>query len=351
MKIKVQTKSGEFEYDCEQGENLLYAGLRQGLTLPYECATGTCGTCRARVKEGKICLEWAEAPGLSYVNQEKNELLMCRSTAPGDCTLRVPAKVLEGVGSEAVPGCRADYYKGKIINFREHNHDVVSFDVALDAPMAFDAGQFAVLDSAEVTGGRAYSMVNYATSTDTLDFVIKRKPEGKFSDWLYENNVVGNEIDVFGPLGKATFHPEEKKNVLCVAGGSGIAGIMSIITRGCQDSHFADHRGYVFFGVRTAQDVFFLDELSSFVEAYPETLEVTVALSDEDVLPELKNRYPLITFQTGFVHAVTSEQMAGKYDNILAYVAGPPPMVDGALRMLVLEARLPGTDIRYDKFS
>jgi hypothetical protein len=29
MKIKVQTKSGEFEYDCEQDEILLYAGLRQ----------------------------------------------------------------------------------------------------------------------------------------------------------------------------------------------------------------------------------------------------------------------------------------------------------------------------------
>jgi toluene monooxygenase electron transfer component len=347
MKIHVQTKSGEFEYDCEQGENLLYAGLRQGLTLPYECATGTCGTCRARVQEGEIGLEWADAPGLSYVNHEKNELLMCRSTASGNCTLRVPAKVTDGAGDMAIPG----YRKGKINNVRERTHDVVSFDVTLDSPMAFDAGQFAVLETEVVTGGRAYSMVNYATSTDTLDFVIKRKPEGKFSDWLFENNIDGHEIDVFGPLGKATFHPEEKKNLLCMAGGSGIAGMMSIIARGCEVSHFADHRGHVFFGVRTAEDVFYLDELSSFVDAYPETLEVTVALSDEDIPRDLENRYPRIKFHTGFVHSVTSEQMVGKYDNILAYVAGPPPMVDGALRMLVLEARLPGTDIRYDKFS
>ena len=106
MKIKVQTKSGEFEYDCEQDEILLYAGLRHGLTLPYECATGTCGTCRARVKEGETRHEWGAAPGLSYVNQEKNELLMCRSTASGDCTLRVPAEVSEGMGAKAVPGYR-----------------------------------------------------------------------------------------------------------------------------------------------------------------------------------------------------------------------------------------------------
>ena len=351
MKITVQTKSGEFEYDCEQGEILLYAGLRQGLTLPYECATGTCGTCRARVKEGEIGHEWADAPGLSYVNLEKNELLMCRSTAPGDCTLRVPANVSDGMDSEVVPGYHPDYYKGNIINVQKLTHDVASFDVALDTPMTFDAGQFVVLDSADVTGGRAYSMVNYATSADTLNFVIKRKPEGKYSDWVFESNIVGHEIDVFGPLGKATFHPEIKKTILCVAGGSGIAGMMSIIARGCEDSHFADHRGHVFFGIRTAQDVFFMDELSSFVEACPETLEVTVTLSDEDVPRELESHYPLIKFQTGFVHTVTSEQMAGKYDNIMAYVAGPPPMVDGALRMLVLEARLPGTDIRYDKFG
>jgi len=347
MKIKVQTKSGEFEYDCEPGEILLYAGLRQGLTLPYECATGTCGTCRARVKEGTIQLEWADAPGLSYVNQEKNELLMCRSTAPGDCTLRVPAEVSEDMGGKAVP----DYRKGEIKNVRELTHDVVSFDVAIDAPMTFDAGQFVVLDAAAVSGGRAYSMVNYATSANTLSFVVKRKPEGKFSEWLFENNVVRHQIDVFGPLGKATFHPEEKKNLLCMAGGSGIAGMMSIIARGCEESHFVDHKGHVFFGVRTAQDAFFMDELSSFVKAYPEALDVTVALSDEKVPAELSNRYPMIKFQTGFVHAVTAEKMAGKYNNILAYVAGPPPMVDGALRMLVLEARLAGTDIRYDKFG
>ena len=34
-----------------------------------------------------------------------------------------------------------------------------------------------------------------------------------------------------------------------------------------------------------------------------------------------------------------------------AFVAGPPPMVDATLRMLITDARLPATDIRYDKFT
>jgi len=43
--------------------------------------------------------------------------------------------------------------------------------------------------------------------------------------------------------------------------------------------------------------------------------------------------------------------MKGKYHNLRAYVAGPPPAVDAAIRMLLLEARLTTDNIRYDKFS
>ena len=346
MKITVQTKSGQLEYECGQEENLLYAGLRQGLALPYECATGTCGTCRARVLTGQAEIEWPDAPGLSYVKQEKNEVLMCRARALGDCTLRVPSKV-ERMNGELAPG----YRRGTIENIDMLTHDVASFNVAVDGPITFDAGQFVVLETPEVKGGRAYSMVNYSRGTDSLSFVVKRKPEGKFSDWLFDGRVEGKKVNVYGPLGRATFHPEDGKNVLCIAGGSGVAGMMSIIAKGCEESYFVDHKGYLFFGIRTAGDVFFMEDLAGFVSRFPDNLEITVALSDENVSDDLRGRYPNINFTSGFVHAVTSERMAGQYDNVVAFVAGPPPMVDGTLRMLVLEARLPGTDIRYDKFS
>ena len=54
MKIAIQSKRGDAAFDCCDGETILHAGLRQGLTLPYECATGTCGTCRARVVSGDV---------------------------------------------------------------------------------------------------------------------------------------------------------------------------------------------------------------------------------------------------------------------------------------------------------
>lgn len=347
MNIRVQTKGGAYEFDCEPGEPLLYAGLRHGLTLPYECATGTCGTCRARVHEGEARTLWEQAPGLSYVKQDKNEILMCQAAAADRCTLRVPAVVAEQAGAIPAPLHRA----GKIAGARALTHDVIEFNVEIDVPMSFDAGQFVVIETAAVAGGRAYSMVNFAAGTDSLAFVVKRKPDGGFSDWLFETDVNGQTVKVFGPLGRATFRPEEDRNLLCIAGGSGIAGMMSITSRAAQEGYFGDHKGYVFFGVRTDVDVFYLDALSSLAARFPDSLEVTVALSDCEPTTELRDAHPHIHFATGFVHAAASARMAGRYDNLIAYVAGPPPMVDGALRMLVLEARLPGTDIRYDKFG
>jgi toluene monooxygenase electron transfer component len=139
--------------------------------------------------------------------------------------------------------------------------------------------------------------------------------------------------------------------VLCVAGGSGIAGMMSILSRACGAEHFVDWDGHVFFGVRTARDGFFLDELQAFRTRFPGRLAVTVALSDEDVPDALAAAYPGFAFARGFVHAVAGEAMKGRYADVRAWVAGPPPMVDASLRLLLREARLAPADIRYDKFS
>jgi toluene monooxygenase electron transfer component len=230
-------------------------------------------------------------------------------------------------------------------------HDVISLDVDLERPIDFEAGQFMVLTVPGIPGGRAYSMVNYARRTRRLVFVVKAKPGGRLSERLFGNGVEGTSVDLFGPLGHATFHPDVKRHVLCIAGGSGIAGMMAILSRACEGGHFDDHRGYLFFGVRTSRDLFFLDELRAFKTMAPERLHVTLALSDADVEPGLVETHPHFSFARGMVHAVAGEHMKGKFENVRAYAAGPPPMVNATLRMLLLEGRLKSADIRYDKFS
>jgi toluene monooxygenase electron transfer component len=104
----------------------------------------------------------------------------------------------------------------------------------------------------------------------------------------------------------------------------------------------------VFFGVRTMRDAFFLGELSAFAKG---GLEITVALSEEDVPGKAAQDWPALRFERGLVHEVAKRRMAGSYQNVRAYVAGPPPAVDAAIRVLLLEAKLTTDNIRYDKFS
>ncbi len=347
MKITIRSKDGTHDVDCSDGERLLYAGLRGGLALPYECGTGTCGTCKARMMTGDVEETWVNAPGRAYLTPTRGEFLMCQAVAKTDCEILVPAKLPPARGDSISPG----YCRGTVRNVRRLTQDVSSFEVDLDRSLDFHAGQFVVLHAPAIAGFRAYSMVNYERAARCLQFVLKKKPDGAFSEWVSGRSAEGSEVEVFGPLGKAVYYPEEQKNILCIAGGSGIAGMMSILARAAQERYFERHHGWVFFGVRTMRDVFFLEELSRLVASFPGNLEVIVAISDEDAPSHERTRHPALAYATGFVHIVAAERMRGRYDNTVAFVAGPPPMVDGALRMLILEARLPAASIRYDKFS
>jgi toluene monooxygenase electron transfer component len=344
VRVVVAARNGTREFECDPGEPILHAGLRRGVGLPYECATGTCGTCRARLTSGHAEGGWPEAPGRRYFKSE-SDILTCQSVARADCTLEVGV-ALKDEGA-AAPRALGGVLRGR----RALTHDVVAFDLELDGAIDFDAGQFALLTAPGIAGARAYSMVNFDRACRRLSFVVKKKPGGAVSEWLFGDAVEGARLEVVAPLGHAIFRPGQGKHVLCIAGGSGIAGMMSILSLACQARHFADWDGHVFFGVRTARDGFFLDELEALRARFPDRLAVTVALSDEDVPTGLATAYPAFAFARGFVHSVAGEGMKGRFADVRAWVAGPPPMVDASLRLLLREARLPPADIRYDKFS
>lgn len=301
MKIAVQCKSGEFAFDCGANESILHAGLRQGINLPYECATGTCGTCRARVMTGDVDVRWKEAPGAKTLKAEKGDILMCQTRARSDCLLRVPAHIADSDYHAPAPR------RGVIRDIQKLTKDVVHFDLELSEPMNFDAGQFVVLESVDLPGGRAYSMVNHQADSQRISLVMKRKPGGGFSNWMFDGQRDQVEVTVFGPLGRAVFRPEEDKNILCITGGSGIAGIMSILERAVRADHFLAHKGAVFFGVRTLSDTFYLEQLSAYVEASHGNLEVTIALSDEVAPSALHAEFPALKLASGMVHEVAAK--------------------------------------------
>jgi toluene monooxygenase electron transfer component len=347
MKIMIESNSGVFDFECATTERVLYAGLTQGLALPYECATGTCGTCRGRIVSGGVEVEWEEAPGFAKLKREKGDILMCQARPKADCTLRVPARIGPQANPETLPAHRT----GRIENVRRLVRDVIDFDLVLSQPMTFEAGQFVVLERAGIAGGRAYSMVNFERGASRLRIVIKEMPGGAFSQWLFGADPTGSELAVFGPLGAATFRPEENRDVLIIAGGSGIAGMMSILDRAVREGYFRERSGHVFFGVRTLADAFYLEELAAHVAAAGGRLAVTLALSHEAVAGEVHPQFPAVRLAAGLVGEVAARAVAGQYGNTAAFVAGPPVMVDSVLRHLLHEARLPRAFVRYDKFA
>jgi len=334
--IQINARNRGFEFEAQPGEKVLHAGLRAGVDLPYECATGTCGTCKAKALGGRVRDGWAQAPGKKYLKAQ-GEFLMCQCDAEDALSLEVSKFVYPMEPGACVPRAQAGTLRGA----RALTHDVMAFSVEFDSPRDFDAGQFFLLAPQGLDGLRAYSMCNFGRGVRRLDFIAKRKPGGGFSEWLFGADRDGAPLETFGPLGKATFDPALGKNVLCIAGGSGIAGMMSILARAREAGYFERHKVWLFFGVRTMRDALFLDELASYKKA-----DITVALSEE--APPSQGA---VKFERGLVHEVARRAMAGKYQDLRAYVAGPPAAVDAAIRVLLLEAKLSTDNIRYDKYS
>jgi len=131
----------------------------------------------------------------------------------------------------------------------------------------------------------------------------------------------------------------------------GIAGMRAISERGMREGYILRRRTQVFFGVRAWQDRVYLDEFAGMKDLCPEIVSVTVAFSDEHISKPASVKYPQLSFAKGFVHELAAAEMTGKYNNIRAFVAGPPLAGDASLRFLLRGANLSPTDVRYDRFG
>jgi ferredoxin len=63
--ITVTDGDDEAAFSCLPGETVLFAGQAAGWDLPYECASGGCGTCRAQLLSGYVTSSWPDASGLT----------------------------------------------------------------------------------------------------------------------------------------------------------------------------------------------------------------------------------------------------------------------------------------------
>lgn len=336
-------------FDVLESEQILYAALRSGLCVPYECASGTCGTCKAKLVEGSVTNLWNEAIGSKFIRADRNEILLCQSTPTTNCKLEL--RSLGAVKREAIfkpEHCRAIINRAGMLT-----NDVQLIEIKLDRVMNYSAGQFVLVKAQGIEGFRAYSMVDRDKGSDVLELVIKRKHGGKLSNFLFQSNIQGNQLEIFGPLGHATFNYDRDKDsdLICAAGGTGLAGILAILFDASNTSFFENHNALVCFGVNTEADLFFIDRLSYLARKYSSNLKIIITLSKDDISPYLQNSHPELNFYKGFVHEALANEDISKFQNPIAFLAGPPIAVEACTAVLLKGNVVEPTQIRFDRFG
>ena len=179
-----------------------------------------------------------------------------------------------------------DFSKLKVDAIRPETDDAVcvSFAVPDDERARFDFrhGQYLTLRQ-EIEGEeirRSYSICSGVDDGD-LRVAIKRVEGGRFSNWANDNLRVGDEIDVMAPDGSFTqpLDPGSARNYLCIAAGSGITPILSIVSSVLTqepDSHVT-----LLYGNQRVSSIMFRDDLDALKNRFMDRFQLIHVLSRE----------------------------------------------------------------------
>lgn len=187
-----------------------------------------------------------------------------------------------------------DFYKLRIKDIYKETKDtsVVTFDIpeALQKEFKFSQGQHLTLKTL-INGEdvrRSYSLCS-SPFDNQWKVAVKEIPGGKFSTFVNAELKAGDELDVMPPSG--TFgvecNPNEAKNYLFFAAGSGITPILSMIK-----AHLAAEPNStckLFYVNRTAKSIIFKEALEQLRNTYFGRLEIYYFLTKEKRDIELFN--------------------------------------------------------------
>jgi len=235
---------GEKNYTCQSEETVLDALLRQDVDIPYSCKKGTCHSCMARSMDVKPSDE--SQSGLKDTQKAQGYFLACCCQPEQDMTLEIPNK--------------SDFYsEGRVVVNEMLNRNTVLLIIKCEDVGEYKAGQFVNLQRADGLT-RSYSISNTPQESSTLEFHIRRLPEGQFSEWVHDELKVGDALAVSEPQGHCFYLPDRKQqSILLVGTGTGLAPLVGIL----KDALLRGHSGpiYLFHGSSEVEDLYRIDEM------------------------------------------------------------------------------------------
>jgi NAD(P)H-flavin reductase/ferredoxin len=317
--MQITLEGHERPIPVEAGDTILASLLRAGVPFPFSCQAGNCGTCKCELVSGDILeLEHSEH-ALAAQERAKGIILACRTQVWDDTVVRrIDAEELV-LHPSRVMRCR-------VLELEELTHDIKGVRLAVEAggPMTFSAGQYAQVEFAPGLS-RHYSMASTPAEPELM-FHIRHMPGGRTSSHVATQLKAGDKVKVSGPLGVSYLRDNHRGPVLLVAGGSGLAPIQSILYSLLERGHEAPVTLY--FGVRSERDLYHEGLLKDLAAQHP-NFNYQVVLSEQ--IGARGRRY-------GLVHEAIDLPIPA---DVMAYLAGPPVMVEAATALLAAHGVTP----------
>ncbi|MGH8944643.1 MAG: 2Fe-2S iron-sulfur cluster-binding protein [Acidimicrobiia bacterium] len=316
-------------YHCDDDDTILRAALRVGIAFPYSCNTGSCGTCRFHLLDGQVEHLRTDPPAWSDRDRSRGRWLGCQARPLEDCRVRVRL-------DDEIPPHPPLQRDARLVGAVDLTHDMREFHFEVEEPDAFLPGQYALLELEGVDGARAYSMSNLAGSRE-WQFVIKHVPGGAATSILFNEMRLGDTVRVDGPYGLAYLRETGGRDLLLVAGGSGLSPMLSIAKAAANSSE--DRHIYFFYGGRRPADLCaepLLDDLPGLAE------RLTVVSAVSEVSEGWEG--PL-----GLIHEVVRANMGQRLSDVEVYFAGPPLMTE-AMQLMLRESGVELEHMHFDEF-
>jgi len=203
-------------------------------------------------------------------------------------------------------------YLSQVSKKTYHTPEVVELQLTLKKPSSvkFRAGQFVFFN----IGGayKAYSMISSPTDRKNLRFLIKLEKNGRAAKFV-ENLKVEDEMEFTGPEGYF-FVREKNKNILCLAGGIGVAPFVSIIPNLLEKKYPGEIT--LIFGAKTEKNLYHKNFFQALSVTYPNFYFIPLV---NDSVTDQNHKYPKAA---GYL-----KENFQKYQSFIFYVCGSKEFV------------------------
>jgi len=225
----------------------------------------------------------------------------------------------------------------------------VTFDLPgdLQEKFSFIQGQFltlkAVIEGEELR--RSYSICS-GVNDGHMRVGIKRVKGGRFSNYANDNFKPGDRLEVMPPQGSfyTELNPGNEKRYMCLAAGSGITPILSIIKSVL--SVEPGSRVTLIYGNRRSSSVMFRDELSFIKNRYMDRFQWINIMNEEDQGTDLFNG--IIDNRKGY--QLARHKLIDIRSTDDAFICGPEAMMSEVSRGFRIEG-LKDSQIHYELFA